>query len=1130
MEILRNTPAGLRSILFSNKTLVKMNLTSLILAISVLQVCAAGSYAQTARLSLDMTDARVEEVLQDIENQSEFFFLYSPRIIDVDRRISVKLKNQNIEEVLRKIFMDTDVEYVIKGRQIVLSTEDLTQGDVTELSAAAAVPIRGTVRDAGGEALIGVNILVKGTGEGTVTDFDGNYQLDLETGSETLVFSYTGYQTMEVQVEGQSTLDIVMVASIAELDEVVVVGYGTQRKKDLTGAVGTIDGDMVANRQNMQVSQALQGSMAGVQVTRDNGAPGADAQIRIRGVTTIGDNNPLIIVDGIPFDNIDDVNPDDIKDISVLKDAASAAIYGSRAAAGVILVTTKRAEAGQLNLSYNAEFGYDSPTDYPRKVDVVRYMQADNEMRWNDNGNTGTEYGTYPQEIVDNYPSLHADNPNLYPDVDMWDLVIKDRALRTSHALSLSAGTNVIRSKVSLAYDYDDGLYEKRKFERFSARFNNDITINDFISATADIFWRRSVFNDADVNPIPHSIIHAPVYAAEWDDGRVAPGKAGANIYGQVKYGGFRDDWRTSVGGKASLTITPVEGLRFTGVVAPRFDFDKGKHFRKKVEATSYSDPSVVEAVLQYASTTRLDEFRNDDLNVTTQFIASYDKDMGDHHFNVMGGYENFYARFEQQSASRDQYDLNSFPYLNIGPLDLRDNSGTAWENAYRSWFGRIVYDYANKYYLQANVRFDGSSRFDSDYRWGSFPSFSAGWAISEEPFFEGFAGMDFLKLRASWGTLGNERIGNYPYQSTIDFSNALLYQGSQVVSLQTAAQRQLAIRDISWETTESLDFGIDAVFFDNRVRLTADYFLKKTNDMLLALEIPDFIGFDNPDQNTGLMKTRGWELELGYFKNEGIFRYSITANLSDYRSEMGDLGGTEFLGDQVKFEGSEFDEWYGYISEGLFQSQEDLDASAVTNQNVKVGDVKYRDISGPDGVPDGQISPEYDRVLLGGSLPRFLYGVNFNMEFHNFDLSIAVQGVGKQNTRMQSRWVEPLAENWGNVPLFIDGNYWSHYNSAEQNLAAQYPRLSFASRGNNYTMSDYWLFNGGYMRLKNITLGYSLPGQLLNNLRMQSARVYISGSDLFSIDMFPEGWDPEVGSSSYPITRSLIMGLSVRF
>jgi hypothetical protein len=392
----------------------------------------------------------------------------------------------------------------------------------------------------------------------------------------------------------------------------------------------------------------------------------------------------------------------------------------------------------------------------------------------------------------------------------------------------------------------------------------------------------------------------------------------------------------------------------------------------------------------------------------------------------------------------------------------------------------------------------------------------------------KGIAWLSYLKLRASWGSLGNERIGNYPYQSTIGFGNTLIYQGGQVVSGQSAVVEQYAIRDISWETTESYDFGIDAGFFNNKLRFTGDYYKKTTKDMLLDLEIPDYIGLENPSQNTGEMNTKGWEFVLNWNDRIGDLRYSASVNLSDFKSVMGDLGGTQFLGSQVKFEGSEFNEWYGYKTDGIFQTQEEVAESAKLNNNVKPGDIKLLDISGPEGIPDGKISSEYDRVLLGGSLPRYLYGGNIQLGYKNFDFSMVFQGIGKQKVEMTQRMVRPFLNEYIEVPQLIVGNYWSKYNTDEQNLNADYPRVSNVGNPNNYSFSDFWLFNGAYFRLKNITLAYSLPKMVIEQLKMQNVKVYASISDLLSVDNYPKGWDPE--ATSYWVTTSFIFGVSIKF
>lgn len=1086
----------------------------------------ANTYGQNIKMNISMENATFKEVIERLEKESGYYVVIRYDQTFLEKKVDVDFQNSTVTEILDGLLKDTGLGYKIIDRYIAIST-------ITELNSASQQQktVTGKVTDQSGATLPGVSVVVKGTTIGVITDNNGNFSLGNVPENAILQFSFVGMKMQEVEVGNKSTINIVLAEETIGIEEVVAIGYGSVKKSDLTGAIGSIKGDVISNRKTTQISQALQGTVSGLMVTRNNNAPGSTATIRIRGVTTIGETSPLIILDGVPVDDINSVNPNDVENISVLKDAASASIYGSRAASGVILVTTKRAKSGQLGLEYNMEYGFEKATEMPDYVNAVTFMKHVNELRWNDNSNNTNEYPTYTKDIVDNYTSLNAQNPDLYPNTDWKGLIMNNSAPRHSHIISITAGTKAIRTKASLAYDKTDALYNARTYERLTARFNNDITINNYLSATVDFNFKRSISKQPVVDPMYKMGIAPPIYAAMWSDGRVGAGKDGANIYGQMKYGGTNDNYYNTVGGKISIDFTPFKGLKFSGIVSPTYNFDKGKKFSLAIPYTAYNNPGTVSGYLEGAKETTLNEVRNDSYRVTYQFLTNYTKSFGQHNLNAMAGYEYYYAFTENLAASRGQYGLTSYPYLNIGPLALRDNSGDAYENAYRSYFGRIMYNYQNKYFLQGNIRLDGSSRFYKDYRWGSFPSFSAGWVMSEESFMKSNPSISFLKLRGSWGTLGNERIGNYPYQAALNFeTNSLFYQGNTAVSAQSAAQWQYAIRDISWEKTESFDIGLDANFFANKLRFTGDYYKKTTKDMLLQLQIPMFLGFDNPNQNTGKMNTKGWEFEIGWNDKIGDLDYSVSANLSDFKSIMGDLGGTEFLGDQIKRKGSEFNEWYGYVSDGLYQTQADVDASAKLNTSVKPGDVRYKDISGPAGIPDGKISPEYDRILLGGSLPRYMYGANISLGYKNFDFSMVLQGIGDQNVRLTSTMVQPLLENYGNFPSILEGKYWSKYNTDGQNLVARYPRFTYTSAGNNYAMSDFWLFNGAYLRVKNITLGYNVPKFITEKVKLQSVRFYATVSDLFSINNYPKGWDPEMSSTAYPITTSFIFGASVKF
>lgn len=980
------------------------------------------------------------------------------------------------------------------------------------------------------EGIPGVNVIIKNSQQGTTTQADGTFSLNVPKRPSILLISYIGYQTQEVTVNTQTTLTVNLQVDAKALDEVVVVGYGTQRKRDLTGAVSSIGSDLFKERRETQVAQSLQGAMSGVVVTRSgsNGAMGG-ATIRIRGVTTIGNSDPLVMVDGIPVADVNQVNSADIENITVLKDAAASSIYGSRAASGVILITTKRAKTDQVSIQYSYENGVDRPTRLPEKMGVVRYMELVNELRWNDAGNGTNQYPTFTKDLIDGYAAKNLADPNKYPDTDWAALTLRQSAPRETHSLSMMTGSKSIKSNASIRYEKVGGFYDNKDYKRIFARLNNDFTINKYIGATFDFNFKRTTTTDpTHSDPLGEIRIASPVYPAMWTDGRIADGKAGANVWARLKNGGTNENTFNQISGRVGIDIKPIEGLKITGILAPIFDFNNQKFFNKRVDAYSATDPTQFVVTLSENgsnATTRLSEARNTNLALTTQLLANYARTFGKHDITALVGYENFYNKSENLSASRDQYLFDGYPYLDQGPITFRDNGGGASETAYRSYFSRLTYAYGGKYLFQANVRRDGSSRFNSNYRWGVFPSFSAGWVVSEENFLKTQNVLSFMKLRASWGTLGNERIGNYPYLGIISFGNALFYQGGAATSQQTAAQIQYAIENISWETTTSTNIGLDANFFNNRLRFVGDVYQKETRDMLLALQIPIFVGFENPNQNTGKMNTKGIDLDLSWSDRVGELKYSVAGNLSQFKSVMGDLGGTEFLGDQIKRQGSQFNEWYGYQSEGIYRTQEDVNNSPKLSTNVKVGDMKYRDISGPAGVPDGKISPEYDRTYLGGSQPQWTYGGTIRLAYKGLDFGMSIQGVGKQNSSMLG-FTDYNSGNWGRFPNMLDGQSWSNYNTPEQNAVAIYPRYTETNKGVNRALSDFWLFNGGYMRLKNITLGYNIPERFARKALMKSCRVYVSGTDLWSLSKYPKGWDPE----GLGIVTTLIGGISVNF
>ncbi len=1113
-----------------------MRLTAFCLLVFCLQINAS---VKSQSVNISERNVPLSTIFSVLEKQTGYLVAGNVNLLKNADRVSIEARNEPLQQFLSRLLNDKGIGFAIRRKTIVLSRRAVIPPlkEVKTLPEQMVVKIvfetiTGRVVDSTGAPLSGASIKVKGSSGGTKTNSDGYFSINVQMG-QTLQISYVGYITAEVTIRDLSPLAITLLVEDASLEQLIVIGYGTQKERDLTGAVSTVKGDVVSQRNEIQLSTALQGLAPGVTVTRSNSMPGSGATIRVRGITTIGNSNPLILVDGVPVESINMVNPNDVENISVLKDAASASIYGARASAGVILITTKRAKTNQLNLEYQGNFGTIEPTQFPGTVGYKRYLEMINEIAWNDGGNqVGAEYGVYDKDFIENYAENHRLDPDAYPLTDWIDLLINKSAPYTRHGLSLTYGNEVIKSKASVNYENAQALYNNRSYERITSRLNSDIKINKFLSAEVGASFIHALTENTIVNPLSAAYKYGPIWTPFWSDGRISNGRNGTNSWARMNYGGFNNNWDDQFFGKIALNFKPVKNLTITGAVAPTVQIDKSKQFIKQLAYYNLEDKSTTAGFLDGNLTTSLNEGRSEVRTMIKQLIANYNLKLGGQHdLGLMAGYEDYYRFAEGLSAASDNFLLADFPYLDRAPLDFMRNTGNANESAYNSYFGRLTYDFANKYLFQANLRRDGSSRFDKDYRWAVFPSVSLGWVITEENFFKNLNSgvLDFLKFRGSFGTLGNERIGNYPYQAILNFSNALFVEGSNVVSRTTAAQQSYNIRDITWETTESWNIGVDARFFNSRLSLTADYYKKRTRDMLLDLEIPDFMGYGNPSQNAGIMHTKGWDAQIGWNDYIGELKYSISANISDYKSVMGNLSGTVFDGAQIIREGSEFNEWYGYRSDGLYQSQEEVDNSATLSSVVKPGDVRYLDISGPDGVPDGKISPEYDRVLLGGSQPRYLYGGNINLGYKGFDLGIVFQGIGRQNSRVLVDMVYQTSA-WFTFPDFVDGNYYSEYNTAEQNANAKYPRLSqIGYQGNNYEMSDYWLFNGGYFRLKNITLGYTLPAKWMDAVKVSNMRLYASASDLFSIDKYPKGWDPEAGLTAY-IARTWNFGVQIRF
>lgn len=1077
--------------------------------------------ANAQHVTLQLNNVTVKQAMDELKSKSGYSFVFSSRDVDTQKTITVDSDNQPIGQVVNQIVAGQGLAYTIEGKTIILR-----KASALSAQQQADKRISGVVKDADGEPVIGANIVVKGTTNGTITDMDGKFVMDVPAGA-VLRISYIGYSEKEIPVGNQTSLSISLAEDSKALDEVVVIGYGTARKIDLTGSTSSLGGDKLRVKSSPQLSTQMQGQMAGVQITRTSGDPSAGSSIRVRGVTTLSTNDPLVIVDGVPG-SLTDIAPEDVKDIQVLKDAASAAIYGSRAAAGVILVTTNRAKDKEFHLSYNMEYGIDKATAVPKFANAVQWMQGYNELAYNDGASS--PYSSYSEDFINSYMQNRLSDPDRYPDTDFMSLGLKNHTNHQRHSLSLTGGTEKLKTNFSLNYYDADALYKNKSYERINVRSNNDYQINNWIHANVDVnlmYGKSLTPHDQGGSSMKNLMFSSPIYNVYWSDGRYADGKDGDNPIALNELGGQIKTENFKVGGKFQLDITPIKNLVLTAIAAPTYTFTKGKDHRTRYELYRITGETIPGTPV---ASTSVAETRNDTRSLTMQFYANYNFKINRHSVGVMAGYEDYSYEWENEGASRLNYNLNNFPYLNLGPEDFQFNSGSAGHNAYRSVFGRIMYSWADRYMLQANVRSDGSSRFASGHRWGTFPSVSAGWLISEESWFNKKT-INYLKLRGSIGQLGNERIGSeFPYQARLAFGTGFIPNAATGAAdvVQTAFQSDYAFRTLTWETTTTYGVGADIALLNNRLRGSLDWYYKKTSDMLMQVGFPSYFGYNAPQNNAADMNTKGWDLEISWSDQINDFRYGVSFNLSDYRSRMGYMADRQNISSRnITEEGSYYNEWYGYKSMGIILNEDAMMENGqkipVLTNNDKAGNIRYEDIDG-----DGKITASNDRVRLGNSLPEMQYGGSIWAEWKNFDFNLSFQGIGHQ----LSYWswpVTPFEFQSFSCPLNLIESHWSPLATDAENAKAKYPKLTTNS-ANIYAVSDFYLFNGAYMRVKNITLGYTIPSNITKKFHVDKLRFYFSANDLPAFSNYPKGYDPEWDRSGDLLMSSYIFGLNVSF
>ncbi|WP_247235709.1 TonB-dependent receptor [Telluribacter sp. SYSU D00476] len=1019
-------------------------------------------------------------------------------------------------------------------------------------TAQTALSISGTITDAAtGEALPGASVVVKNTGKGTTTDNEGRYSLTEVPENATLVVSFIGYLSTEVPVNNRSIIDIKLSLDSKSLSEVVVVGYGTVTKKDVTGAVSSIEGSEISNMPLRSASDALQGKAAGVMVTQSSGSPGSMGVVRIRGIGSINNSNePLYIVDGLPQSSIGWLNPNDIETMDIHKDASAAAIYGSRASNGLVMITTKKgAKREVMNVSFDSYYGFQSPWKRPYMLNAEEFITYKNRA-------AQAVGAALPITDAMKAEALRFVEANTGAGgTDWWKHITQYNAPIQNYNISVSGGSKKVDFASSLGYMDQKGIVRGSDYSRISWRNNITSDISDRVrlgSNMAVIYESRRNINEN--NPFSGTIFSAmtadpitPVYRNNLTNipsfyQTIMNGYDASNPFSQ--YAGVlytnkpnpvaqiermrQSVWEgISLKGGANLEIKIIEPLRFRSNFGLDIHRGLSKGFTPQYHLNGY-DYSVFNTVSNYSYWSNYFLWEN---------TLSYNQVWGDHHVTALAGTSAEQTRGLEYGASKQGIVNNDVDMRIINAATINPGaSGYTYSNALNSYFGRVTYSYAGRYVVAANIRRDGTSRFAQDYRWGTFPSVSAAWNFTNENFVKD-AGLKWLsegKLRASYGLIGNQNVGNGAYLSTYGNNGRYLF-GNNTTGYLGAGRTSIGNPILQWETSKQTDVGLDVGLFENKVNLTVDYFNKEIDNMLLIVPLPTTLGYPNfPWSNAGKMVNKGWEFALGYDNSIRGFTYGVRATLSTFRNEVLTLGGgepihaTAHLGQVFTKteEGMPVGYYYGWLTDGIFQTQDEVNSSPQKGLSTP-GDIRFKDING-----DNVLNAD-DRTLIGNPWPDFIYGLTLNASYKGFDISAFLQGSQGNDVMNILRYDTEAGTGWYNAPKGFLEKAWNgpgttnEYYKISQNAAL------------NTNVSDYFIEDGSYMRMKNLQLGYTIPASVLDKAKIQRVRVYVGSQNLFTLTKY-SGLDPEMGSTDpklmgidqgyFPQARTWMFGINANF
>lgn len=1094
-----------------------MRISTFLLMVCVFCSYAGNAHSQNAKVSIHMNNVKLDKILNEIENQTDYLFIYNNQV-DINKITSVKVKNEAVAQVLDRILSGTGINYELEGTHIILTTEAIKDLHAQQ----QAKTVTGTVTDVSGEPIIGANIRIKRTTTGTITDIDGNFSIKAEPQS-VIEVSYIGYLTQETVINNQKSIRFLLKEDTKTLDEVVVIGYGVQKKADLTGSVANINTEKLNTQSNANIGQALQGKIAGVDIVSQGGAPGSGTRIMVRGIGTLNNASPLYIVDGMYMNSIDHINPNDIASIDVLKDASSAAIYGSRAANGVIIVTTKEGSntEGKPIIDLSVNLGISTASKFLDMLDAKGWAEVTTIAR---------------QAIGKPALDMATDLANK-PDNDWQDIMFRP-ALMQNYNLSVKGGGKYSTYYTGLGYFNQDGIVKGTNYQRYNIQSKNDYKRGIFSAGTNLIisFSHDKPLHQELRGGMIGTILQSVPTLEKYDDTREG-GYGGT--YGDVVNiphplaiidDNIMDRYNENVKIFANLyaQIELFKGLKYKLNLTPDFSFERYKNYLNKYDFG-----------LATNSITQLTERQRRRRNILVENLLTFDRTFGEHKISALAGYTYQDSRFRHIQAYGEGLP-QGLEEIDAATTN-RSNEGNSWRSVLTSILGRVFYSYQNKYLFTATIRRDGSSKFGKNNRYGYFPSFSLGWNVAEEKFMENVHWLDQLKLRGGYGVLGNQEIDNYQYSSTI--TTGINYPDGNGGLLQGAFPKNFANPDIKWEETAMTNVGIDFMAFNNRLSLTADYYVKNTKDILLTVPIPISSGGANdPIRNAGKIRNNGFEFNLGWMDQPnpdisyginliGSFnKNKVIAMGSESGSIKGGSTNQNITTSETKA-GYPIGGYWLISTAGYFNSQEEVDAYAKDGKKIQPaaepGDIKFVDANN-----DGVINDD-DRVFQGSPFPDFTFALNGNMRYKNFDLSIGLQGVlGNKIYNATRQTLEDVTKGSNFLASCLD--YWT-----PENKNASHPRLTWDDPNRNTRAeSDRYLENGSYLRLRSVQLGYTFPQTWFKGA-IQHARVYINAENLFTITSY-SGYSPDVNADNanyrgfdnfiYPTNRTFMLGLNVTF